>query len=97
MSIEELESFLSQEGLVLKAIPFENVCILPIECMSKFPNGTIEFVPEYGKEMLILRTKNKYGGMFVVGRKNKFSGVSFEGADYAPSIPEAVRIFQKNH
>ena len=88
MNIQELEKFMIDTGVVISAIPKKSVSIVEKYHIDKFPNGKIEYLEEYKREMLIFEKVNKQGGKFTIQtRKDVIFG---NPSKFYNSIEEAV-------
>lgn len=91
MNIKELESIMIEYGVVLRAIPKTVRGVYEKYHIDKYPNGTIEYLEEYKREMLVVISVPKNAGKFVFEcQKNTISGVQFQGNKYFDSIELAI-------
>ena len=66
MTIEQLEEFMVNHGLVIRTIPKEITHIYEAHYAQKYPNGTVKYMEEYKREMLLVTEVPSNAGKFVV-------------------------------
>lgn len=90
MTIQELEQIMVENAVTIKAIPEKVVSIFEKSHLNEYPNGCIQYLEQYKREMLVVETVPKNAGKFVIGRNTGNSSVvRYEGKFYN-SIEEAV-------
>ncbi len=79
-----------ENAITIKAIPEKVVSIFEKSHLDKYPNGRIQYLDKYKREMLVVETVPKNAGKFVIGvNTGNSSVVRYEGKFYN-SIEEAV-------
>lgn len=97
MDIKELENIMILNGVVLRALPRIMRGIYETRHIDIFPNGTIEYLEEYKREMLVVYTVPKNAGKFIFEcARNTMNSVSFAGKKYYDTIEEAVNDLLEN-
>lgn len=66
MTIEQLEEFMVNHGLVIRAIPKEITHIYEAHYAQKYPNGKVIYMEQYKREMLLVTEVPANAGKFVV-------------------------------
>ena len=98
MDIKELEKIMVEHGLVIRVIPQKVRSILEKQHVDKFPDGKIEYLEKYKREMLVVEETPKNAGKFVIECvKHNYADVHFAGKNFYGSIEEAVEDFLKNN
>lgn len=91
MDIKELENIMISHGIVLRAIPKIERSICEKRRANEFPDGKIEYLEEYKREMLVIERIPKYAGKFIFEYKQgTASTVKFTGKKFFDSIEQAV-------
>lgn len=91
MEIKELEDIMILNSVVLRAIPTTMRGVYETRHIDEFPDGTIEYLEEYKREMLVVHTVPKNAGKFLIECvKNTRSSVNFEGKKYFDTIEQAM-------
>ena len=72
MTLEELGAIMSKEGLVIRAIPETVTSIFDANEKNKalYPDGVVQFLPEYNREMLVVKKTPECAGKFIFTRCN---------------------------
>ena len=90
MTIKELEQIMIQNAITIKAIPEKVVSVFEKCHLAEYPNGSIQYLDKYKREMLVVETIPKNAGKFVIGRNTGISSVvKYEGQFY-DSIEDAI-------
>lgn len=90
MDIKEMEELMLEHGVVLRAIPRKSRVVLGKIHIDKYPQGTIQYLEEYKREMLVFYEVPKNAGKFIfecVGHTD--SMVRFYAAKFYDGIEEA--------
>lgn len=91
MDIIELEKIMQEKGLVIRAIPNEIKCIYDSYHIKDFPEGKLEYVSQFNREMCIVMQKPKHAGKFMVERANHaYMDVKFNNSEYFDTIQDAI-------
>lgn len=94
MTIEELERIMVEHGATIRAIPKVIVGVYDKRHIDKYPDGRIEYLDSFKREMLITESVPKNAGKFLLKSKcGTMSMVQFEGKFY-DSIEQAVADLQ---
>lgn len=92
MDIKELEEIMIEHGVVLRAIPKKVRGVYEKYHADEFPNGTIEYLEDFKREMLVVWSIPKNAGKFTFEcEKHTGSTVKFRGKKFFDSIEEAVK------
>lgn len=92
MDIKELEQIMIKNGIVLRAIPDKVVMVCEKEHIDTFPNGEIQYLDEYKREMLVMETVPDHAGKFLIeSDKNTCRNIRFGSEKYYNSIEEALK------
>ncbi len=90
MTVKELEQLMIDNALIIRAVPKKVVQVFEKSHLKDFPNGKIQYIEKYKREMLVVETVPKNAGKFLIGRNLENSSiVRYEGQVY-DSIEEAV-------
>lgn len=90
MTIQELEQIMIENAVTIKAIPKKVISVFEKSHLVEYPNGRIQYLEAYKREMLVVETIPKNAGKFVIGMNTGNSSVvRYEGKFYG-SIEEAV-------
>ena len=96
MDIKELEKIMTENGLVIRAIPQKTYSVFEPQHINKYPNGIIKRI--HGREMLVVEETPKHAGKFMIQReRNCTCSVWFLSDEYFDTIEQAVENFLKNH
>lgn len=91
MNIKELETIMAKYGVAIRAIPEMARDVFDVRHKDKYPDGRVQFLPEYKRDMLVVERRPEHGGQFIMEHGLKtMSGVSFKGKKYYASIEEAI-------
>lgn len=91
MDTKELYKIMVEHGVVLRAIPDKIVKIYEKQHFDKYPDGTIKYMEEFEREMLIVeQTPINAGKIIMEQRKDTGSIVVFTGKKFYDSIEQAV-------
>lgn len=97
MDIKELEEIMVSHGVVLRAIPKKTRSIYERYHIDKYPRGTIQYLEEFKREMLVFESIPENAGKFIFEcEKNTSATVHFSGKKYFDSIEQAVEDLLKN-
>lgn len=91
MDIKDIERVLVTYGVAIRAIPARERKVLEAYHAKDFPNGRVEYLPAYKREMLVVERVPEHAGKFtfeVVG--NTVSTVTFSGNRYYDSIEGVI-------
>ena len=93
MDINELTRIMVEYGLVIRAIPLEVRGIYEKTHAARFPEGTIERLEGWNRDMLVVRSKPKNAGKIIILEcKNTSARVDFtKPKQYFDSVEDAVR------
>ena len=67
MDFKVLERLMIKYGTVIRAVPEKISFTVEKRHINEYPEGKIEFLPEYGREMLVGYKNHKYGGKLALG------------------------------
>lgn len=96
MTIEELEELMINRGLVIRAIPKEITHIYEVHYAKRYPNGTVKYMEEYKREMLLVTEVPENAGKFVMNAKsNTETTVKFHPPFFS-SIKELVEYVEQS-
>lgn len=91
MNIKELEEIMIAHSVVLRAIPQTTIGIYEKEQISKYPDGTVKYLDNYKREMLIVERTPKNAGEFILEcEKHTGSTVRFTGNMFFETIEQAI-------
>ena len=91
MDIIELEKIMKEKGLVIRAIPNEVKSIYDAYHIKDYPNGKLEYIPQFGREMCVIMQAPKNAGKFMIESiSHTYSEVKFNHTKYFDSIEEAI-------
>ena len=91
MDIKELEKMMVEHGLVLRAIPMKVTHVFDTYHADKYPQGTIKYMEEYGREMVVVEKVPENAGKFVVEQvRNTGRTVRFKEDRFFDSIEDIV-------
>jgi hypothetical protein len=91
MDIKKLEQIMIAHGVVLRAIPEKIVSVIEVYHKDKYPDGRIEYIERYKREMLVVEKIPIHAGKFIFEcAKNTNGMIQFYGKRYFDSIDEAV-------
>jgi len=91
MDIKELEKIMVSHGVVLRALPKKTRGIYERYHIDKYPHGTIKYLEEYKREMLVIESVPKNAGKFIFECERSTSAtVHFSGKKYFDSIEQAI-------
>lgn len=90
MTIKELEKIMVENAITIKAIPNKVVSIFEKSHIDKYPNGCIQYLEQYKREMLVVETIPKNAGKFVIGKNTGNSSVVSYNGVFFDSIEDAV-------
>lgn len=97
MDIKELEKIMISHGVALRAIPEKVRHVLEKQHIDRYPNGTIEYLDEFKREMLVFESIPKNAGKFILVKNQATScNVSFTGKEYFDSIEQAMESLLKD-
>ena len=91
MDILELEKIMKEKGLVIRAIPNEIKCIYDSYHISEFPEGKLEYIPQFNREMCVVMQKPKNAGKFMIESiRHTYADVKFVNEMYFDTIQDAI-------
>lgn len=94
MDIKELEEIMISEGIVLRAIPSKTVGIYEKYHINEFPHGTIQYLDEYKREMLVVESIPELAGKFLLQTaKHQNCIVRFDNKELFDSIEDAMKKY----
>lgn len=89
MTLLEFERFMRENSLVVRAIPQKVVHVFEASHIGEYPDGKIEFLPEYHRNMLLLEEVPEHAGMFVAEIQcNTAKSTRFSSKKYYASLEE---------
>lgn len=90
MDIEELEKIMREHGAVLRAIPYKTHEVYELYNRDVLPDGRIEYLEQYGREMLVVeRVPENAGNFLIESAKSTIGTITFHNRPYK-TIVEAV-------
>lgn len=98
MDINELERMMVKYGIAIRTIPLKQRHVLEKCHIGDYPkgHGKIQYLEEYGREMLVIETVPSHAGQFTFEfAKNTDSRVIFHGKAFFESLEELVDYFQE--
>ena len=98
MNINELTELMVEHSLVIRAIPKEVRSIYDVRHAARYPEGTIERLPGWNRDMLVVRSKPKNAGKIIILQcKNSGAKVDFTKPEqYFDSVEDAVNSIIKS-
>jgi len=91
MTIQELEKIMVQYGVAIRAIPQTVISVYEASHIDQYPEGHLEFLEGYGREMLIVqKTPHKAGKFVIIPDNGTSTSVSFACEPFYDSIEDAV-------
>lgn len=91
MDINILEKIMKEKGLVIRAIPNEVKCIYDSYHIKDFPEGKLEYISQFDREMCVVMQKPKNAGKFMVASaKHTYMDVKFNHSEYFDTIQDAI-------
>ena len=91
MDILELEKIMKEKGLVIRAIPNEVKCIYDSYHIKDFPEGKLEYISQFDREMCVVMQKPKNAGKFMIeSAKHTYMDVKFNNTEYFDTIQDAI-------
>ena len=91
MDIKELQKLMILHDITIRAIPMERTIIVDIRHKDQFPDGEVTFLPEFKREMLVVKWTTTHAGKFLAEAKAGSSGmVKFSSGPYFDTIEDAV-------
>ena len=91
MEIVELEKIMKEKGLVIRAIPNEVKCIYDSYHIKDFPDGKLEYISQFDREMCVVMQKPKNAGKFMIESvRHTYADVKFNHSEYFDTINDAV-------
>lgn len=95
IDLNTLQKIMIDNGLAIRAIPIMRRIVVDIRHKNDFPDGHIEYLDEYKREMWVENRKNIHGGQFVVESNcGTQSSISFSGEKFYDSIEELVAEYE---
>ena len=99
MTLDELGAIMAKEGLVIRAIPEIVTSIFEANEKNKelYPDGVVQFFPEYNREMLVVKRTPECAGKFIFVRCNSTGTQVFFPSQSAmyDSLHDVVRAIQE--
>lgn len=103
MELERLEQLMRKHAAAIRVVPCMSRAILEKRQSKDYPNGSILYLDEYEREMLVVPMVPKHAGQFVVetncgtGSITKFQGHAFfktleKVADYLEGLGSVKRL-----
>lgn len=65
-AVRELEALILRHGAIIRAVPTETKSVYEISHAAEHPGGQIKYLPEYGREMLVVWRRHAAGGQFLL-------------------------------
>lgn len=97
ITISELEAFMKKHNLVIRAIPFYQESVYEAYHQKEFPHGEFVYIPEYGRNMLVVKQRNPHGGEFVFTSANhNGTKVNFTKSRFFKNIEDIVTYVKEN-
>lgn len=97
MDIKELEKIMIEHGLVIRAVPKKVRSVFEKQHIDKFPDGKIEYLERYKREVLVVDQVPKNAGKFIIEcAESACATIRFSGEKFYDSVEEAVEDFLKN-
>lgn len=91
MDLNELNDIFINKGIVLRAIPRKVKGIYEKSHAHDFPDGKIQYLDEFRREMLVLEYVPEHAGEFLIEfAKNTDSIVRFSEKKYFVSLEDAL-------
>ena len=91
MEIIELERIMKEKGLVIRAIPNEIKCIYDSYHIKDFPDGKLEYISQFDREMCVVMQKPKNAGKFMIESvRHTYADVKFNHSECFDTIQDAV-------
>lgn len=97
MTIGELETAMKQHALAIRAIPEKVISVYETSHKDEYPDGHIEYIDKYKREMLIVETAPATAGKFITVKQDTTnSNVNFAGLPSYDTIKEAIAAYISN-
>lgn len=97
MTVNELETTMRKHSLVIRVIPEKVVSVYETTHKDEYPNGRIEYISKYKREMLVVECVPVAAGKFVVTKQSDTSGkVNFTDMTAYDTIEEALAAYFLN-
>lgn len=91
MDIKVLENIMQEYGLVIRAIPNKIKRIYDSYHIKDFPDGKLEYVEKFGREMCVVMEAPNHAGKFVIDcAPHTYTDVKFTNGMYFNTIEDAV-------
>lgn len=91
MTIQELEKFMKEHGVALRAIPLKGRVIYAPHYKDEYPDGKIMYLEEpYNREMLVVEFTPPHAGKFLIESVKGTSATVWFTNRYFDSIEDAV-------
>ena len=99
MTLDELGAIMAKEGLVIRAIPETVTSVFDANEKNKalYPDGVVQFLPEYNREMLVVKRTPGCAGKFIFVRCNSTRTRVFfpSQSTMYDSLSDVVRAIQE--
>lgn len=93
--IERLQKIMVEKALSIRAIPKSIQGVVEARHKDQYPDGHLEYLDRFGREMWVYERYPEHGGQFVVQRNcGTSSTVTFYGKHYYDSLEEIIRAFE---
>ena len=96
MIIELLDKFIKEKGLAIRYIPekIRSAYDVNDHTLKSIPNGEVQYLPEYKREMLVVYTVPKHAGELLVTQcKHTMKNVDFSQGMYFKDLGEMYKYY----
>lgn len=96
ISLETLGKLMVKHNLAIRAVPMVQRDIVEVRHKDKYPDGVIQYLPDFKREMLVTLRTPKHAGMFVVEKaRGTAATVHFGPKKFYRSLEDIVKEYQK--
>lgn len=96
ITLETLGKLMVEHNLAIRAVPLVVRGIFDVRHKDKYPDGVIQYLPDFKREMLVTERTPKHAGMFVVEKaRGTASAVHFGGKKFYQSLEDIVKEYQE--
>lgn len=90
-TLEDLQKIMVSNGLTIRAIPVKRRIVVELRHKNDFPNGTLQYLEEFKREMWVEERKNIHGGQFIVESNcGTNATIHFSGKKFYSSLEELI-------
>lgn len=98
MNLDILQKIMIEKGLSIRAIPMANRIVVELRHKDDFPNGHVQYLEEFKREMWVEERQNPHRGQFVVESNcGTRATVKFSGKRFYNSLQDLFKDYESEY